>query len=234
MLVCAVVTVAVTGGGVAAFAGWTTSTASGPFTVQAARLPQPARPDVTVRGVPRIAWQPVAVAPRMDLHRYVVTRHLGPAAQVACTVPATETGCVDVHAPPGRPVTYTLTVTYGSRWVGLASGRSRAVTRPGVAVPIVVEGGTVHAGPSARPVVTESAEDGGVDGDGEPILGPPASAEPDPPPVVVPPAPPGGGDRDVENVPTAGPDSENGPPERPADACPDDTADNRAWACGAP
>jgi hypothetical protein len=141
-------------GGMAAYAGWEIRTTSGPFTVRAARIPQPAPPTVRPRVLPRIGWRPVEIAPGVPVQRYVVTRHLGAAAEVACDVPATATPrCVDAHAPGGYDVTYTVAAAYGTQWTGEDSAPSRPVAVPGVAVPVTVGGVVVPPGAGGAPVV---------------------------------------------------------------------------------
>ncbi|GAB1643014.1 hypothetical protein KRMM14A1259_34370 [Krasilnikovia sp. MM14-A1259] len=143
-------------GGVAAFAGWSVTVQPATFTVYAARLPQPAPPRVRVQELPRIAWEPPGRTVPVD--RYVVTRHLGPAAQVACEVPATaRPRCTDRQAPPGYRATYTVAAAYGSHWVGVDSGPSGPVVMPGVAAPIWVDGIALRPGPDGTAVPVNGA-----------------------------------------------------------------------------
>jgi hypothetical protein len=122
-------------------------------------------PKVAVRAVPRVKWAPVELAPGVPMHRYVVTRHLGPVMQIACDVPATAVlRCIDANAPAGYVMTYTVAAMYGSRWVGPASEPSAPVIRPGVAVPIVVDGVTIVPGPAGAVVVPEAAPSASVGG----------------------------------------------------------------------
>ncbi|BFU42428.1 hypothetical protein [Krasilnikovia sp. MM14-A1004] len=144
-------------GGVAAFAGWSVTVQPASFTVYAARIPQPDPPRARAHLLPWIAWQPVTRGAPVD--RYVVTRHLGPAAQVACEVSAAaRPRCTDRQAPPGYRATYTVAAAYGSHWVGVDSGPSAPVTVPGVAVPITVNGIQLRPGPDGTPVVVSGAE----------------------------------------------------------------------------
>ncbi|WP_130509133.1 hypothetical protein [Krasilnikovia cinnamomea] len=179
-------------GGVAAFAGWSVTVQPATFTVYAARIPQPAPPRARVHTPPWIAWQPLARGVPVD--RYVVTRHLGPAAQVACEVPATaRPRCTDRQAPAGYRATYTVAAAYGSHWVSVDSGPSAPVTVPGVGVPITVNGIQLRPGPDGTPVVV-----GGADPSADPSLvagttmsppAPPAGRPPSPSGTVVTPAP---------------------------------------------
>ncbi|WP_412752901.1 hypothetical protein [Krasilnikovia sp. M28-CT-15] len=143
-------------GGVAAFAGWSVTVQPASFTVYAARLPQPAPPRARVHALPWVTWQPVARGAPAD--RYVVTRHLGPATQVACEVPAAaRPRCVDRQAPAGYRATYTVAAASGSHWVSVDSAPSAPVTVPGVAEPVIVNGIQLWPGPDGTPVVVDGA-----------------------------------------------------------------------------
>ncbi|MEV6597215.1 hypothetical protein AB0M36_10175 [Actinoplanes sp. NPDC051346] len=101
-------------------------------------------PRITADGLiargPRIHWNRVEIAPRTPVRRYLVTRHLGPIAQLVCDVPASRDGCVDEHPPAGYLVTYTVVATHGAFWTGTASRPSRPVPLPGEAAPVVIDG----------------------------------------------------------------------------------------------
>jgi hypothetical protein len=158
------VAAAAAGAGGMAYAGWAADSTSKPFTVYASRIPRVDRPQVAVRNIPRVRWTPVELAPGVPMHRYVVTRHLGPVRQIACDVPATAVPrCIDATAPAGYLMTYTVAARYGSRWVGPASEPSAPVVRPGVAVPIVVDGVTIVPGPAGAAVLPEAAPSASVD-----------------------------------------------------------------------
>jgi hypothetical protein len=196
-------------GGVATLTGWTTGSAPETFTVYAGKIPRMVQPHVHRHAQPRISWTPVQIAPDVPVQRYVVTRHLGAVAQVACDVPAASARrCVDRSAPAGYRATYTVTATYGARWVGPDSEHSAVVAMPGVAVPILVDGVTIVPGVAGAPVVVGTAPRVVPTGassappapaeppvnatDPEPPAGPePATSVPETPPVIVPPAPPG-------------------------------------------
>jgi hypothetical protein len=178
-----------------AFASWATTSTSDAFTVYAARMPRIGTPAVAVRTAPRITWTPVELASGVPVHQYVVTRHLGPVRQIACDVPATAVArCIDANAPAGYAMTYTVAARYGSRWVGPASEPSSPVIRPGVAVPISVNGVTILPGPDGAVVVSEPALSASAEvpeqPDGEPSLETSAPGEvTTEEPAVVPPAP---------------------------------------------
>lgn len=117
--------VATFGGGVAAWASWTTPASTGTTTVRAATIPVMAAPAATLSAdKPVISWHPVAG----DLaDRYVVTRHDG---TTACTVAARLTSCRDDSARHGDTFRYAVRATLGSRWEGPDSALSNAVTVP--------------------------------------------------------------------------------------------------------
>jgi hypothetical protein len=172
-------------GGVATLTGWTTGSAPETFTVYAGKIPRMVQPHVHRHAQPRISWTPVQIAPDVSARR-----------------------CVDRSAPAGYRATYTVTATYGARWVGPDSEHSAVVAMPGVAVPILVDGVTIVPGVAGAPVVVgtaprvvptgassappASAEPPVNATDPEPPAGPePATSVPETPPVIVPPAPPG-------------------------------------------
>jgi hypothetical protein len=162
------------GGGVLAFAGWTSRSTSATFTITAAKIPQIARPTATRTIVPVITWKGVRITSDNTVDRYVVTRHLGKATRVVCAQPATwMTTCVDVTAPPGSPFTYTVHATDGENWVGTTSEPSAPlgsglltldpsstpttipVTPTAVAAPTTEPAGTMLTTDSAEPKPTE-------------------------------------------------------------------------------
>ena len=200
------VAAAAAGAGGMAYAGWTAGSTSEPFTVYASRIPRIDPPEVAVRSALHVKWTPVELASGVPMHRYVVPRHLGPVRQIACDVPATAVPrCIDANAPAGYVMTYTVAARYGSRWVGPASEPSAPAIRPGVAVPIVVDGVTIVPGPAGAVVVPEAAPSAPVDGvakeqDVEPSV---ETSEPEEDvteePVIVPRAPaPAGIDRPAD------------------------------------
>jgi hypothetical protein len=226
-------------GGAATLTGWATGSAPATVTVYAAEIPRMTQPRVIRHAQPRIVWTSVEIAPDVPVQRYVVTRHLGSVAQVACDVPATAgPRCTDVHAPAGYRATYTVTATYGSYWIGPDSAPSRVVATPGVAVPILVDGVTIVPGTAGVPVVVGAAPVAGTAGPSAPAsnvaVAPGAGTGPDPaesspaavvvvPPVVKPPAPPpneppGADPEPVEEAgkgpeKDAGKGAEKGPPD---------------------
>ncbi|GAA2548161.1 hypothetical protein GCM10010435_16950 [Winogradskya consettensis] len=126
------------GSGVAAYASWNVTATSPTFRVHAVQLPRVPRPvaEVTRAGL-RIRWTPVEPA-----SGYVVTRHAGGRSEVACTVAAGLRTCMDLRAPKGYPVSYTVATAFGRHWVGTPSepsvpvplpppGRTPATTAPG-------------------------------------------------------------------------------------------------------
>ncbi|GAA2526455.1 hypothetical protein [Winogradskya humida] len=114
------------GSGVAAYASWRITATSPTFTVHAVQLPRVPRPlaEMTRTGL-RIRWTPVEPA-----SGYVVTRHAGQGSEVACTVAAGQRTCVDLRAPKGFPVSYTVAAAYGRHWVGTPSETSVPVPPP--------------------------------------------------------------------------------------------------------
>jgi hypothetical protein len=140
----------VAGGGVLAFAGWTSRSTSETFTIQAAGIPQMARPTVTGALVPTITWKQVRLTDGTAVDRYVVTRHLGEATTVVCSQPATlAASCSDPTALPGEPFTYTVRATHGEHWVGAHSEPSLPVELPSSPAP--TEPSSTPVTPSAEP-----------------------------------------------------------------------------------
>ncbi|MGA5301752.1 hypothetical protein ACPCHT_17620 [Nucisporomicrobium flavum] len=226
------------GTGVAAYGDWDVGAEEAQFTVHAAGIPRMkaptvelpgGEPQITAEGIvaagPRIAWDRVTIAPGTPVQRYVVTRHLGPIAQVACDVPATGARCVDESAPAGYLVTYTVAATYGTFWTGEPSPASEPTLLPGEAAPIVVDGVVVVPGADGSPLVpapgVSTSAPGGVvvvpqagaaDGRGEPepvasTSTTPAPDQVQPPPVHKPPAPP----EESASAPAAGKPSSGAP-----------------------
>jgi hypothetical protein len=150
----------VAGGGVLAFAGWTSQTESDTFTIQAARIPQVPPPTVTVRLVPVVKWKRVRIAVDKPVDRYIVTRHVGKATRVVCTLAATvPLTCLDLTAPPGSALTYTVQATQGEHWVGVDSQPSAPLTTSGGLVMLDASGepvpGPSAAGLSSAPAVVD-------------------------------------------------------------------------------
>ncbi|UQU65766.1 hypothetical protein COUCH_05455 [Couchioplanes caeruleus] len=206
------------GTGVAAYGDWDVGAEEAQFTVHAASIPRMkapivelpgGEPQITAEGIvaagPRIAWDRVTIAPGTPVQRYVVTRHLGPIAQVACDVPAARARCVDESAPAGYLATYTVAATYGTFWTGEPSPASEPALLPGEAAPIVVDGVVLVPGADGSalvpaPGVSASApggvvvvpQAGAADGRGqpEPVASTSTAPAPDqvqPPPVQAPP-----------------------------------------------
>jgi hypothetical protein len=158
------------GGGVLAFAGWTSRSTSPTFTITAAGIPQPQRPTVTRVIFPVIAWKRVRISPDTPVHRYVVTRHLGSTERIVCSQAATSrTICVDVTAPPDTPVTYTVHATHGEHWTGVESapslplGAAPAVAASGAPAPsasVPVTPGPSAPSEPADPTAAETAPTG--------------------------------------------------------------------------
>ncbi len=204
MLAAGVVTALATTGGVLTAVGWSSGSTSETFTVHAAEIPRMARPSVRAHAQPRIAWQPVRITDDVAVQRYVVTRHLGTVTQVACDIPATaRPRCIDRYAPPGYRATYTVAARHGAHWQGRDSEPSPAVTMPGVAVPISVDGQLIVPGVAGTPVVVGAAPEAVAGPSASaPAVEPEPAAEPstgasapidviaEPPVVIVPPAPP--------------------------------------------
>ena len=161
-----VATAVALGTGVAAYGDWDVDAESASFVVHAASIPRmdapsaelPSGPaEITEDGLvvsgPRIRWDRVRIAPGTPVQRYVVTRHLGPIAQVACDVPAARTRCVDERAPAGYLATYTVAAAYGSFWTGVPSKHSEPMLLPGEAAPILVAGVVVLPGAGGTAIV---------------------------------------------------------------------------------
>jgi hypothetical protein len=196
------------GGGVLAFAGWTSRSTSATFTVTAAKIPQIPRPTATRTIVPVITWKGVRIAPDDPVDRYVVTRHLGKATRIVCSQPATLlTKCVDFTAPPGSPFTYTVHATDGEYWVGADSeaspplGSLLALDPSGTPIAPTVTATVVPA--TTEPVNPMMATDAPAPDPTAPVgLVPTATEEPEPipEPTVDPPQP-----TEDADLPTAGP-----------------------------
>lgn len=199
MLATGIMAAVATTGGVVTVVGWTGESTSETFTVHAAAIPRIAPPTARTAAQPRIAWDSVRLTGDVPVQRYVVTRHLGDVAQVACDIPATaRPRCTDRHAPAGYQATYTVAARHGAHWTGTDSAPSPAVTTPGVAVPISVNGILIVPGAGGTPVVVGTApeavdpsagpSDAAAAPSGEPSA--PAGGEVTEPPVHhVPPAP---------------------------------------------
>jgi len=227
-----VATAAAIGTGVAAYGDWDVGAESATFEVRAASIPRMAAPSVQLpAGRPaisadglvapglRIRWERVEIAPGTPVQRYVVTRHLGPIAQVACEVPAGRTRCVDEQAPAGYLATYTVTATYGSFWTGAPSKPSEPTLLPGEAAPIVVAGVVVLPGAGGAavvpaPGVSASAPARTTVVQPDPGDGPAGPADPGGPGEPVEPAPAGS----ASQAPVIKPPE---PPELPEESAPD-------------
>jgi hypothetical protein len=231
--VLAVTTVAlVATGGLIAYAGWSSGTDSESFTFYAAAVPRVPAPRAYVQDAavapgdttaepapvrPRIGWKAVRISADVPVHRYVVTRHLGPVTEVVCDRPATTAlRCVDRTAPAGYRMTYSVAARYGDHWVGKASDRSAAVTTPGVAVPVTVNGVPVLPGVDGEPIVPGVAPSASPSADAGSAPAAPSGA-PSPEPsddddsgtgVIVPPRPPGTLPMPSESVTDAPPTTE--------------------------
>lgn len=196
MLATGILAALATTGGVISVGGWTTGSTSEAFTVHAAAVPRVDAPNARAATRPRIAWTPVRITGDVPVERYVVTRHLGAVAQVACDVPATaRPRCVDRYAPAGYRATYTVAARHGAHWTGPDSAPSPAVTTPGVAVPISVNGMLIVPGTGGTPVVVGAAPEA-VDPSAapsgpalDPSAAPSLPVTEAPPVVRVPPAP---------------------------------------------
>lgn len=186
--VIGITTALIIGGGVAAFAAWDVSARSATFTVTAAHIPRMGPPRVRVGKTPQIRWGAVELLPGVPAQRYVVTRTLGPLSQVACDVPPGATlQCVDEFAPAGYRATYSVAATYGLSWVGPPGAPSRAVTMPGTAVPMLINGVMVVPGVGGEPIVDGTGGPAQVAAASPaPALSSPASSVPLPPPPELP------------------------------------------------
>jgi hypothetical protein len=161
LVLCGTAVAMVAGGGVLAFAGWTSRSDSATFTVPASQVAQVPRPTVTMTLVPIVTWKRVRLTSNTPVHRYIVTRHLGKTTRIVCTLSASlPPVCIDPTAPLGSPITYTVYATHGEHWVGVDSEPSLPVGTPasplavgpsGEAVPPVVDPSA-----SAVPVASES------------------------------------------------------------------------------
>ncbi len=195
MLATGILAALATTGGVITVVGWTGSSTSETFTVHAAGIPRIAPPTVRTAVKPRISWAPVRIADDVGVQRYVVTRHLGAVAQVACDIPATaRPRCIDRYAPAGYRATYTVQARHGAYWAGADSPPSKTVTVPGIAVPISVNGILIVPGADGTPVVAGGAAIDPSSPARPPSSGPSAPPGPgavSPPGAYIPPAPPG-------------------------------------------
>lgn len=192
--VIGITTALIVGGGVAAFAAWDVQGQSETFTVLAAHIPRMGPPRVRSGAVPRIRWGAVELMPGVPAQRYIVTRSLGPLAQVACDVPPGATlQCADVFAPAGYQATYSVAATYGGSWVGPPGAPSRVVTMPGTAVPMLINGVMVMPGAGGVPIVdSPGVVPGDVPSAMSPSLPPSSSSSapgPGPGPASAPPVP---------------------------------------------
>jgi hypothetical protein len=177
------------GGGVLAFAGWTSRSTSATFTITAAKIPQVGRPTVSRTIFPVIAWKGVRISPNTLVHRYVVTRHLGTVERVVCNLPASPlTKCIDVTAPFGGPVTYTVHATHGEHWIGVDSEPSLPL---GTVSPTpALDASGVPIAPSADPAApAASAPVDPATSEAVPTLSAPPAAEVPPATTEVPPPP---------------------------------------------
>jgi len=164
MTTTAAVTLAAVGS-LAASADWQLPATPRDFTVYASTIPRMPAPIGTIRTIPRIAWTTVDIAPGVAVQRYVVTRHIGPTAQVVCDVPALGSlRCVDAHAPVGYRIAYTVAASCGRHWRGPDSEPSAWVTMPGIAAPLAgasvppsARVGTPRARPSASSRIPSKA-----------------------------------------------------------------------------
>ena len=163
------------GGGVLAFAGWTSRSTSETFTVTAPKIPPVARPTAARTPVPVVRWKAVRIADDTPVHRYVVTRHLDGQSRVVCNQPATlPRTCTDLTAPVIGALTYTVHATHGAHWVGVDSAPSLplgATAEP-----------TVSASGSPSPSANVTAEPSATPGADSvtPRMAPSASEEPEP------------------------------------------------------
>ena len=136
------------GGGVLAFAGWTSRSTSETFTITAAGIPRMAPPTVIRTLVPVITWKRVHIADDTPVDRYVVTRHVGKASKVVCSQPSSlPAKCLDLTALPSEPFTYTVHATHGEHWVGADSDPSLPVD----VSPAPVDPSSTPVSPSAEP-----------------------------------------------------------------------------------
>jgi hypothetical protein len=91
-------------------------------------VPTMAKPEVSLAGDPLIRWAHVKLA-GSAVESYLVTRHDGGKTKVVCTVPATDTSCLDSKAPTKGPLSYTVRAKFG-KWEGADSDTSIPVTVP--------------------------------------------------------------------------------------------------------
>ncbi len=173
------------GGGMWAYAGWISRSTSETFTVRATQIPQMEPPTVALTVVPVIRWEPVEIPPATPVHQYVVSRHGAGAATVVCAPRATESRCLDLTAPPGDTVTYTVRARYGTHWVGTDSDPSSTLTLPGgsAAQPTPRASGTPAPATTAATPLPRSTSTPTPDPDvpyGLPDAVPSVSAEPAP------------------------------------------------------
>ncbi|GAA0802952.1 hypothetical protein [Spirilliplanes yamanashiensis] len=172
------------GGSIAAFASWSTAPAASSLTITAGRVPEMAAPRVALIGRPVVRWDRVRMSADRPVQRYVVTRHADGGSERVCDVPALLATCVDLFAPVGKPVAYSVHATF-EEWAGADSGRSGAVTVPKWLAPpsaAVVARVTADAtvtpqvlagpGPATSPAATDPADPAGADPGAGPGAGP--------------------------------------------------------------
>ena len=157
------------GGGIGAWASWTTGSTSETGKANSARIPIMAPPRAEMADdSPKIAWDEVTVN-GISVDRYVVIRSDGPNRRVACTVRTGVTACRDTTVTPGSTVRYYVYAALGAHWVGQNSEPSDVVAIPGSATTLVsdAQSATDSGKPDASPETPEKPAPGK-----EPEVGP--------------------------------------------------------------
>jgi hypothetical protein len=146
---------AVSGGGVAAWAAMTVTSDPVIVVAEAAEIPTMPAPTVElVAGLPTVSWHEVVTPAGAAVDGYVVVRRTAHGRDVACTVTGSARRCLDDEAPAGSTVRYTVRATEGLGWQSRDSAPSAAVTVP-------VPGTEPDATPPPRR--TEPDDDASVD-----------------------------------------------------------------------
>jgi len=204
------------GGGIAAWASWSTGSNSAAATARSGRIPVIGPPQVELSGdTLTIAWSPVQLAPGEPVDSYVVLRIDGSSAEVACTAAASAQSCDDDDAPAGRTVTYVVHATRGAHWVGENSEPSEEVLIPGLAT-VSALADEPSADAPEPPDATKEAEPSGDSPHTSPQTSPQTSPEASPTPSAT--------ASSSEPTPSATPAEPASPTS--ADPDPGDTAQN--------
>jgi hypothetical protein len=179
------------GGGLTAWAGWTTTGVPAQVTARAGHMPGMSAPTVKLAGGdPVISWDRVAMPTGQSVGGYVVTRTAGDRDTVVCQVGAAISDCRDAKAPTGDTVTYVVHATE-QNWSGKDSPRSAAVSIPAAATAtttdnLAAQKPTAEPQDDIEPAVATAKPEEPAPAPAE--SSPPAVAEPDPADATTPPS----------------------------------------------